>query len=65
MSSMKRIFLDRMLRVPWINYEKFSELEVCVIGLGNTGSPAALMLHSLGLKRLVLIDRDIVEVSNL
>lgn len=63
--SFSKGFLDRMLRIPWIDYEKFSELEVCVIGLGNTGSPTALMLHSLGLKKLVLIDRDIVEVSNL
>jgi len=42
-----------------------SELSVAIVGISGTGSPTAEMLARLGVKRLVLIDPDIVEAKNL
>jgi adenylyltransferase/sulfurtransferase len=38
---------------------------VCVVGLGGLGSPLSIQLASMGVGRLRLVDRDVVEVSNL
>ncbi len=40
-------------------------LTIGVVGCGGTGSAVALMLARLGVGRIVLIDRDIVELTNL
>ncbi len=65
MNSRERIFFDRMLRIPWMDHEKLRKLRVGVVGLGNIGSPLAIMLYGLGLKELWLIDKDEVELSNI
>src|SRR3989344_6780633 len=46
------------------NQEKLSKSTVAIVGLGGIGSPAAEMLARSGVN-LILIDRDIVEKSNL
>ncbi len=38
---------------------------VLVIGLGGTGSAAANLFARLGIKKLIIIDRDIIEISNI
>lgn len=40
-------------------------MRVGIVGCGGTGSATAMLLARLGVGRLVLIDKDIVEVSNL
>lgn len=45
--------------------EKISSLKVAIIGCGALGSALAEMLTRLGVKELVLVDADIVELSNL
>ena len=42
-----------------------SQATVAVVGLGGTGSHAALQLAHLGVGKLILIDDDVLEVSNL
>jgi len=38
---------------------------VCVVGLGGLGSPLSIQLASMGVGHLRLVDRDVVEMSNL
>lgn len=42
-----------------------SESQVAVLGLGGVGGPAALYLAAAGVGSLILVDRDVVEISNL
>lgn len=59
---------DRQMRVPEIGragQAKLSESTACLIGLGALGSVTADLLARAGVGRLILIDRDIVEWSNL
>jgi adenylyltransferase/sulfurtransferase len=45
--------------------ERLSKGKVAVIGLGALGSVSSALLARAGVGRLVLIDRDIIELSNL
>ena len=64
MSLRELVFLDRTLRIPWFDRSKMKRLTVTVIGAGNTGSQLLAALHGLGLGRIHIIDRDVVELSN-
>jgi len=45
-------------------WDRIRGLRVAVVGLGRTGSLAAVSLARLGVQSLVLIDPDVVELSN-
>jgi len=45
--------------------KKLKEARVCVVGLGGLGSPVAIRLASMGVGHLRIVDRDVVETSNL
>ena len=45
--------------------KKLKETRVCIVGLGGLGSPIAFQLASMGVGHLKLVDRDVVEMSNL
>ena len=45
--------------------ERLSASSVILFGLGGLGSPVAMYLAAAGVGRLVLVDHDIVELSNL
>ena len=38
---------------------------VCIVGLGATGTRSAELLARSGVSKLILIDRDVIEESNL
>jgi tRNA A37 threonylcarbamoyladenosine dehydratase len=54
---------DRQARI--FDPTKYSAVCVAIIGLGNIGSNAAVMLAKLGVKKLILVDHDTVEAHNL
>ena len=45
--------------------EKISKANIAIIGLGATGSNSAELLARAGIGNLTLIDRDIIEETNL
>ncbi|MFB0558531.1 MAG: ThiF family adenylyltransferase [Candidatus Bathyarchaeia archaeon] len=45
--------------------KKLKGAKVCVVGLGGLGSPVTIQLASLGVGHLRIVDRDVVETSNL
>ena len=44
---------------------KLKNARICVVGLGGLGSPLSMQLASMGVGHLRLVDRDVVEMSNL
>ena len=45
--------------------EKLRNSTVAVVGVGGLGAPASLLLASIGIGKLILIDRDIVSLTDL
>ncbi|MFX1408347.1 MAG: ThiF family adenylyltransferase, partial [Promethearchaeota archaeon] len=45
--------------------EKLSNISVLQIGAGGLGSPCSIYLTVAGIKKLTIIDNDILEISNL
>jgi adenylyltransferase/sulfurtransferase len=44
---------------------KLKNSKVCLLGVGGLGSPAAMQLAAMGVGYLRIVDRDIVELTNL
>jgi adenylyltransferase/sulfurtransferase len=59
---------SRQIVLTDIGYEgqlRLLNAKVCLVGLGGLGCPAALQLAAMGIGYLRIIDRDVVERSNL
>jgi len=61
-------FYSRQIMLDAIEYEgqlKLKKSKVCIVGLGGLGSTIAIQLAAMGVGHLRLVDRDVVEESNL
>jgi adenylyltransferase/sulfurtransferase len=59
---------SRQIMLPQLDIDgqqKLLNSQVLVIGLGGLGAPVALYLAGAGVQRLILVDDDKVEISNL
>lgn len=61
-------FYSRQIMLDEIGYEgqlKLKKAKICIVGLGGLGSTIAIQLTAMGVGHLRLVDRDVVEESNL
>ncbi|MDQ5842543.1 MAG: ThiF family adenylyltransferase, partial [Thermoproteota archaeon] len=45
--------------------EKIRNAEICVVGAGGIGNPVATQLVAMGVGKVRIVDRDVIEVTNL
>lgn len=51
--------------IGFTGMEKLRNATVCVVGAGGIGNPVATLLCAMGVGKLRIIDRDVIEISNL
>ena len=59
---------SRQIMLPQVDIdgqEKISQASVMLVGCGGLGNPAAMYLAAAGVKKLVLVDDDVVDQTNL
>ena len=58
----RQIMLDE---IGFVGLEKLRKAKVCVVGVGGIGNPVVIQLTAMGIGKLKIVDRDIIEISNL
>jgi molybdopterin-synthase adenylyltransferase len=59
---------SRQLMLEEIGFEGMEKLrssKVCIVGAGGIGNPVITQLAAMGIGRLRIVDRDVIEVTNL
>ena len=59
---------SRQVMLEEIGYEgqlKLKNAKVCVVGIGGLGNPIATRLVAMGIGKIRIVDRDVIELSNL
>src|ERR687888_2606106 len=51
--------------IGFVGMEKLRDANVCVVGVGGIGNPVVTQLTAMGIGKLKIVDRDVVEISNL
>jgi adenylyltransferase/sulfurtransferase len=51
--------------IGFIGMEKLRNSKVCVVGVGGIGNPVVTQLTAMGVGKIRIVDRDVVEISNL
>src|SRR6476661_2308097 len=64
--DMQRYSRQIMLEeIGFIGMEKLRDAKICVVGVGGIGNPVVTQLAAMGVGKLKIVDRDIIEISNL
>ncbi|MGC2429780.1 MAG: ThiF family adenylyltransferase [Nitrososphaeraceae archaeon] len=58
----RQIMLDE---IGFVGMEKIRKARVCVVGVGGIGNPVVTQLTAMGVGTIKIVDRDVVEISNL
>ena len=58
----RQIMLDE---IGFIGLQKLRKAKICVVGIGGIGNPVVTLLTAMGVGKLKIVDRDIIEISNL
>jgi len=58
-------YFSRQEQIPWFSQENIRSLKIAILGVGGIGCNIALLASRLGFGKLILVDKDIVEPSNL
>ena len=59
---------SRQVMLEEIGYQgqlKLKQAKVCVVGVGGLGNPIAIRLAAMGVGKIRIVDRDVIELSNL
>ena len=59
---------SRQIMLEEIGYQgqlKLKQAKVCVVGVGGLGNPITIRLAAMGVGKIRIVDRDIIELSNL
>jgi len=59
---------SRQVMLEEIGYQgqlKLKQAKVCVVGVGGLGNPIATRLAAMGVGKIRIVDRDVIELSNL
>jgi adenylyltransferase/sulfurtransferase len=65
-NDMQRYSRQIMLEeIGFIGMEKLRSAKVCVVGVGGIGNPVVTQLTAMGVNKLRIVDRDVIEISNL
>lgn len=51
--------------IGFTGMESLKNAKICVVGVGGIGNPVVTQLAAMGVGNLKLVDRDVVEISNL
>lgn len=51
--------------IGYVGMEKLKDAKICVVGAGGIGNPVVTQLVGMGIGKIRLVDRDVVEISNL
>jgi len=51
--------------IGYVGMEKLKDVKICVVGAGGIGNPVVTQLVGMGVGKIRLVDRDVVEISNL
>jgi molybdopterin-synthase adenylyltransferase len=64
--DMQRYSRQIMLEeIGFVGMEKLRSAKICVVGVGGIGNPIVTQLAAMGVGKLKIVDRDVVEISNL
>jgi adenylyltransferase/sulfurtransferase len=51
--------------IGFMGMEKIRKAKICVVGVGGIGNPVVTQLVAMGIGKIKIVDRDVIEISNL